>query len=215
MMEDEDYFILGPNAELAVRFVCKLCNSGWMSDLECAVKPTMADMIANIAIPLDKQQQFDICRWMLKTALILDAFADRKAGRGYFGPEERKLVSEGRLPSFTHAWLVRYSGGDFPIFSRGVNLWFGGIPNSIESTKAYCYTFAVGFFGAQLLCSRVPPGRDAPVRIGVRPGPWEATTIQIWPTRGSLEWPPPQSLDDGSPGFMNFAERWSWGHRIR
>lgn len=64
-----------PVDQLLTGRVCKECNNGWMSDLENAAKPVIADLISGegrlqALVRADRQV---LSRWAVKTAFMLDA----------------------------------------------------------------------------------------------------------------------------------------------
>jgi len=188
-----------------------------MSNLEIAVKPTVAAMIKDISIPLDKIQQLAISKWMTKNAMVLEYIAFPHTNKVFYSERDCAQLMLGLLPANTFIWLSRYIGNYWPIFSKGVNLWHGGFPGGGDTAEGYVYTFSVGFFGIQLVTFRVPPKRDTPIFIHTRPGPWDVSTIQIWPTSRTVQWPPSGSFGDGGygfPSFQEFAERFSFGDHI-
>jgi len=58
-----------------VKVVCKNCNSGWMSDLEAAVKPILLNMFRGVKpLSFDDTQLQLLARWAYKTAIIIDKY---------------------------------------------------------------------------------------------------------------------------------------------
>jgi hypothetical protein len=58
--------------DVRVRWVCRPCNSGWMSRLEARAKPALAPMIRGQATTLDQPEQLLVATWATKTAMVLE-----------------------------------------------------------------------------------------------------------------------------------------------
>lgn len=72
-------------------------------------------------------------------------------------------------------------------------------------------TMAFAHAVLQVLTIRVPQdvGPNTHVTTDVRRGPWEQTTVQVWPARTtSVGWPPPMGLN-GAERLDALAERFS------
>ena len=209
----ETFYIPGPDAELVVRFVCKRCNSGWMSDIENDAKPAIAAMVRDISFPLDASQQRTVAMWAVKTAMILDYFSPAGHSPFYSQDDRNQLMNSSTVPLNTFAWLARYTG-PATVLSRGKGLWIGGLPEANGTTSGYVCTIAAGFFAVQLLSIRFPPKCDAPIAIERKPGNWKAFTVSIWPVVPLVNWPPAGSfsgLESRPPTFEQFAQRYSVG----
>ena len=61
----------GVNPGLRVRFVCRQCNHGWLSELEESVRPIIGAMIQDLPIPIDASHQRAAARWAVKMAMVL------------------------------------------------------------------------------------------------------------------------------------------------
>ena len=59
--------------------VCRQCNNGWMSSLECEAQPVLIDLINTdrVTFDLSDQERFVLARWTLKTALTLNSGSKR------------------------------------------------------------------------------------------------------------------------------------------
>src|SRR4029077_7373387 len=66
------------NPEITVKTVCGVCNNGWMSKLEAECTPLIANLMQDIALPLDTSQQTLISTWAVKTAMVLDSTNTRQ-----------------------------------------------------------------------------------------------------------------------------------------
>lgn len=59
------------NHDVTVKRVCETCNTGWMADLEAAVKPILLPWIRGRPARLAYEQQELIATWAVKTAMML------------------------------------------------------------------------------------------------------------------------------------------------
>ena len=60
---------VGPKFQTKKR--CRECDNGWMSDLEVAIKPTMGELISDVALTLDEDQRRLLALWAVKTAMVI------------------------------------------------------------------------------------------------------------------------------------------------
>src|SRR4051812_41788183 len=101
----------GPHAPLQWRqrghfcqtkFVCKLCNNGWMSLLEEKAKPVIERLLSNERASLEGAERELAARWILKTAMVFEAIGGRE---WFYKPDERALVRSGSIPpGYTAFW---------------------------------------------------------------------------------------------------------------
>jgi hypothetical protein len=52
--------------------VCRQCNSGWLSELEAAVKPLLTPMIRGDRQTLGPEDQRIVAAWAMKMAAVID-----------------------------------------------------------------------------------------------------------------------------------------------
>ena len=88
------------------RFLCSQCNTGWMSRLESASKPSLAPMItmeARRRLRLASASQAVIATWAIKTVLVFQG----SQGREPMAPSEHfaHLREHGRLPANVTVWI--------------------------------------------------------------------------------------------------------------
>jgi hypothetical protein len=67
-----------------------------------------------------------------------------------------------------------------------------------------------GHIALQVLTIRVPEsvGPKTAVTTDVRRGPWDELTVQIWPPRATINWPPAMGVN-GEDGLEMLAERFN------
>jgi|SRR5450755_1018713 hypothetical protein len=64
--------------EFTTRKVCQVCNNGWMSRLESAVRATMGSLVNDLSLWLDEEQQRLLARWATKTAMVIEGAKQEK-----------------------------------------------------------------------------------------------------------------------------------------
>jgi hypothetical protein len=188
-----------------VKMVCSACNSGWLSELEGAVKPVLQPLILGEARRLPDDDQALIAAWTCKTALVSllqHSQDDRRDGYGV-PPGEYTALYEQRdrrepLP-FSHYWTGSYTG------SRAFSIWI--TPFVIEAVGAesppdipsgYAMTVALG----KLIVQGVRFTEPA-LQVEL------ATTwgfLDIWPPTDTFPWPAVGVADDATLDRMNRAQ---------
>ncbi len=191
--------------ELLVRWVCRQCNNGWMSQLESQAKPFLQPLLMGEHCFLDMSGQATIALWSMKTAMVLEAL-DEPEQRAYTQIERERLRTMSAIPWRTSVWLAASVDRSFFLSSKSRHSGEGPNPMSgVSITVAFAHVVL------QVLTIRLPEA-VAPktnVTTAVRHGPWDRATHQIWPNqRVQLRWPPPVGLNGGA-GLDSFAERFS------
>lgn len=180
-----------------VRAVCDDCNHGWMSQLESIAKPILTPLIHGEARELSRDDQRLITVWAFKTALVAllsSSDEERASGYGVPAPEYAALYASRDHPEplpNCQFWTGYYAGERPPGTIRVVPLVVE-LDDIAEPTvpPAYLMTVVIGALMVQ----------------GVRfidPSMYvEAATEPelpcIWPTEGSVTWPPDSRLDDAA-----------------
>ena len=62
----------GSTSTRTIRKVCGKCNSGWMSRLEEAARPSLTAMMYSKQLVLDRQQQANIAAWTAMTSMVAE-----------------------------------------------------------------------------------------------------------------------------------------------
>jgi hypothetical protein len=91
--------------ELIVRWVCKSCNNGWMSNLEGQVKPLLQPLLSGTGGSLDSGAQSILAVWAVKTAMALEGL-DKPNARAYTQSEREQLRKVNAIPRRTSVWLA-------------------------------------------------------------------------------------------------------------
>ena len=160
--------------EVTVRMPCAKCNSGWMSALESAVKPFMADMVfPGAKTILDLDRQGTLAHWAVKTAMVFEFVG--KAPVPYFTPEERRSFKNLlQIPDKTLVWAGRY---DATQPAHGLQHRIGQRRQDGTITQAYSFTLTADFLALQVFSFRGAPPRDG--RVPVNHGPWKQALLPI------------------------------------
>jgi hypothetical protein len=185
---------------------CARCNHGWMEKLESGTHAFLGPMIkSGQATTLTPQMQLSLATWAVKTALMFEY--RHKAPRAIPDSEYRRLYDAQQPPSGYLVWvahrsaLIEGSGRELltASFEQSIALFNTVPPESIARMKAhfaaghnaYCVTFTVGHAVFQVF------GHNFPEQILIRPARRNVNVIRaIWPSGGSVIWPPPEPVDD-------------------
>jgi hypothetical protein len=194
---------------VTVKSVCKICNHGWMSDLETESRPILSPMIHDLVAPLSDQQRHVIARWAVKTAIVLGSATQGRKPIFYWRPECESLCRDSTVPEHTLVWLGHYVRSDLGAW--GSQMWLD-MPNQSKVAHGCVTTLVVGHLAIQALTIHVRPEyRDK--AISFRPNSWgfdwDDILCRVWPIAGSITWPP--SLSFQSTGVFSIGSlvvRW-------
>jgi hypothetical protein len=196
---------------LRIGFVCKTCNNGWMSELENRVKPVIERFFLDEQVTLDQNAQTILAIWSCKNAMVYEAL--RYNPPWFFTTQERNTFRESlHLPSQTSIWIAK-SIGLTGLFCSASDL-NGIATESHNQVKAYVTTMGFGPIAIQILNGKfsTPIHQNITITGDLQPGPWEQTTIQIWPiSNDKVSWPNEIGLN-GELGLDNFSQRWKPNH---
>jgi hypothetical protein len=205
----------GSNPHLRIRCVCGECNHGWMSQLENINIPVIGSLMQDISFSLDRQQQWYVAAWAIKTSMVMQASTARSDAPFYNRAEHEQLRLSLAIPALTQAWLGRYSGEN-RLGIYGTYFWEGGRPNEPGTIHGCANTIFVGCLAIQVLTLRSPrDNSNRPITVEPSTGPWETLLASIWPPSGSVTWPPRRSFRDKNPfPWPALVKRWSTGETI-
>jgi len=82
------FFVTRSGLGLVARAVCKTCNGGWMSRLECLARPILQPMMRGKPRTLSAEDQLILVRWLMKTAMMMEFVPD--AIPMFFQSEDRR-----------------------------------------------------------------------------------------------------------------------------
>lgn len=192
------------------KIVCRECNNHWMSDLETKeAKPTMADMIRyGAAVSVLPRGIASISAWAFKMTVVAN-FIGKLKNEPYFSNFERHRFAKSlQIPSGVQMWLFALRTPRRVTGKLNSHLGKTHIKYGFE---LYIGTFALGYFGVQVVASRwINPHLSA--IMGPFPGlrehnKWNGATIPLFPSDGTpVLWPPRLHLDSDS--IDEFCNRW-------
>jgi hypothetical protein len=200
--------------EVKTRAVCEQCNGGWMSNLEVVNRPLVGALIHDISAPIEPIQQANLAAWTMKTAMVLDAI--NSARLPFYQATERSLLrTNSTVPSGTTVWLGRHSGSSF--HAGGTDVWLD--QGEISKAARGCVTtIVVGHLAIQSFTVHAlrPEYRDQPIEtIVIKPGPWNELLCQVWPSGGTVSWPPVRTFTTGGrSSIAALMDRWRTGSAV-
>ena len=177
-----------------VRMACGPCNSGWMNALETKMQAIIPPMILGRRQSLDIESQAAIATWAIKTAMVIEFLRPRDPS--YFTPAERHALMDEVVPAGglgAHVWLGCYSGTNDGLRSSATRLM-----RTPGVAEGYELMFALRAFTLQVFVERRSAGRGTYIRAGQ----WAQSLVEIWPTGGPVDWPPPVSIDEDSAAAL-------------
>ena len=184
--------------ETKVGMPCKMCNNGWMSELENSVKPFMSAMVfPGDPTFLSEDRRRLLARWVVKTAMVYEFF--RPDSRFYFTANERKtFMTSAQPPNGVWVWLGKYDATR-PMHSSQDRR----IHTATQEVHFYSLTITANFFAAQVVASRDEgPVKRVPV-ADMPPG----ALLKIWPLRGThnelVQWPPALMMGPTGLGVLD------------
>lgn len=197
--------------DYTAKVVCAKCNNEWMSEFEeQEAKPTLSDMIRyGGSVSLLPRGIASIAAFGFKMAVISNITGYQN--QPYFTERERyRFAKTLKVPEGVQMWLFAFNTPGR--LTAKVNSYLGRLPDEIiQRFDMYMGTFAIGYFGLQVVASRWSnPHLSA--MLGRFPGltegdEWRGSTVTLWPNdRTPVEWPP--RLYIGSNFIDQFCTRW-------
>lgn len=96
----------GATKTIRIYTVCRSCNSGWMSDMEQAVRPWLEPILKRQSVEMTIEGQCVLTRYFTLKAMVAD---QSQEGENVFSKDERKAFFEKRnIPEITSITLYRY-----------------------------------------------------------------------------------------------------------
>ncbi|WP_147155966.1 hypothetical protein [Reyranella soli] len=194
---------LGAANKKKIYVVCDRCNSGWMSRLEKATKPTLVQLITGVPTLLDDAAVQRLVNFVALKAMVAehDVFKGRTPMPIYDSAARRRFMDTGIAPDGIRMWI---GAGGGPKWRTGFYRFVSGVrlikaplgatvePNFVRSgANIHSVTWGLGscFFHVVATTNMefyrqhgwdVPPGLFA-----------------IWPLQaGTLVWPPNFAFTD-------------------
>ncbi len=189
-----------------LKVVCRRCNSGWLSQLENRIQPTLLPLITGERRNLTEGEQALLATWAAKIAMVAEHF--RPIDHGISQDERTWLMNELTPPTKWFVWIAAYDGkewGDLSITQVRVAL--NPTPVTRPSDARYygqATTFGVGHI---LFCVVSGSSPDMETSFGGRDADG---LLQIWPIcPRSILWPPQTILGDQQAHTLANIFKWS------
>lgn len=191
--EDKRHERPGRSFDVVTKDVCRVCNSGWMSDLEAQAQPILTPMVLGEARVLNATDQHLLATWATKTALTMQGA--NIGGERMLSSEQYRWFGEHRAPlPSSHVWLCHWRARPeqpLVIHQWGMTVQKLGEPEPKEgdALNGFGIVFTIGYVAFWLA------GYELPGAPRTRASS-DDTHLLIWPALGpTVRWPPPQMLE--------------------
>jgi hypothetical protein len=174
---------------VVVRQVCEVCNNGWMSLLELAVKDKLGAMIRGQSVLLEPREQLAIATWASKTAIAMEAYEpvmavstkdDRDLLVSQLRPPNHHRVRLGHRADVYESLMVKSA------VARSTTA-------RAEAPDAFATMFVIGWLVIHIWGGSGAPTNDEALGVGWR----TSQAIMVWPPiMSDVTWPPATSLRD-------------------
>jgi hypothetical protein len=195
---------------IQLRFVCLICNTGWMSALENSAKPIIRSLLEGDHVHFDAASQAILSAWALKTAMVFEALNPDRP-RFYTNKERGHMRSLQAMAHRTSVWIARCI--EQPDLYCAGKVLSG--PFAEGEIGGYATTLGIGPIALQILTVRPPASTADDVRliIDTTEGPWGDTVTALWPpSLEGLSWRPTHALT-GEIGIEALTERFGLSRR--
>lgn len=163
-----------------VNCACNACNSGWMQEMDQAIKPATTALALGERGTVSKQGVLLLATWATKIALVLDCAQNPPL----LTDDTRRAFREGQHPmDGSYIWVGAASPADRRVRVRTSGL--SPLPGA-TAVEGYVATFGVLHLVLQVLY----PPEGLHLRRGTG---FTKFMHRIWPTPAALKWPPPES----------------------
>lgn len=192
---------------VTTRAACRVCNNGWMSQLEQAVQPLLTPMIrmepTHVASDHDKAT---LARWVFKTALMFDRSPKPHL---WTVPAEhfRYLFQHRELPPSVTILVGCYlpQQGEEPFAAWGVPSWLDQLRSRGPILDGYRVTFSIGHAIFQTFGAITLDGQDVVFETGLtrERKPIPDALPRLWPMKAeAFHWPPPSGFTFTNSGLQ-------------
>jgi hypothetical protein len=187
--------------KLPVKWLCGSCNNGWMSRLECEVKPIIEAILDERLNTIDASAQLTLAVWAVKTVMVLEALDSDRQWFYTAGEREQMRLSRS-IPHRTSVWIAKCVDHQ-DIYSAAKNY------SADDRARAFAVTLAFGLLAFQVETVKPPELIPAHVAVTyeVSEGPWDEILVPVWPvSQIARGWPGKQGLN-GDVGLNALTER--------
>jgi hypothetical protein len=164
--------------------------------------PILGPIILDLSVLLERDTQPLLAAWCLKTVMVYQCTA---RSLFYSKAERQRFAETLEVPrSDTVIWLGRHNA-EAAAFAEAIELRTTPPPSDADG---YVTTLAFHHLVLQVFTlRRRPEHKDVPITLHMTPGSWNASLIQIWPTRPAIRWPPSVTFD--GRGLHHLSARFS------
>jgi hypothetical protein len=193
---------------------CPRCNNGWMSDLEKASKPILVPLMHGVTSILTPRDQIIIALWLVKTAMVYDLDAEKRAPRPrYFESQEMRAFASTASYFPTYMFFVgAYNGSRAGIFQEdhsGFTLTYrdelvAHDPVALGNPlRVYALTLVIKHLVLQICCAKTIESIGHFYMKDFR----RLSTQIAAPPPADVRWPPTYAFGDEL--IDEFIKRWS------
>jgi hypothetical protein len=171
------------------QLACRSCNRGWLAGLERAAHPMLEPMVAGLPVVLAVQNQEPLAFWAAKTVTMLQAVRDPEL---LPATAARQLYAERRPPTgFRVAVALRPREGRWPYRFAAQ----GSAATLREWDVEPTFPDALlDHYRAELCIGHLVIQAGAKFTPHARAIEYGGPSIQIWPARAPVRWPPARGL---------------------
>ncbi len=216
MQEADGPVISGQDPEQTINTVCRICNNGWMSQIEQKCVSRLKPMLLNQPLVIDPGGMKLLTEWAILRAMVFESIKPRNNNEQFFTREERMAFKANQtIPDRTRVWVgaltnshIGYHGTDFTLEKSAAD-------------KTRIGTGSVGtIYAGHILMQTVtehlhPPYVGEPgLIVTPPPGPWDERLVEIYP-RGpkKVDWPSKAFTEEGPTGILALRDRWHVGEK--
>ena len=176
----------GGSKKIKIRCVCGACNSGWMNQIEEAVRPDLTAMIQGNPVQLDRGRQRKLAEWITLKLMV----AEHEHPSGVVFPSEvnRAFYERRELPSRLSIWLFKSEPYVLKSFYHFHGFWMSTRPVYPAANgprkNVKTVTFGIGDLFVFALYINSPE-----IQLNFNPVPGISVGLLPEPP-GDLHWPP-------------------------
>ena len=182
--ESQDAYPAYP-AQQAVQGVCKECNSGWLSEIQTAVKPFLLPALKSTkrrSFGEEAQQALGV--WAFRAALV----AGVKAGAAEIPQGHlHDFYRQRQAPESARIWIAATNQRRFTYINHSIIKVFAKDGEPPDRANAFASILGVGHVAFCLCCWTEMKPNSSMRRIHETFGD---AVIPIWPVRVPIQWPP-------------------------
>lgn len=181
-----------PFTQTTVRAVCSNCNSGWMNQLEEAVRVPLAALVRGDRHHLTPEQALALSTWAVKTSLMVQLTGTETSPA--LKPLYRTFHTDRQPPPNTLVWAATIDGDSWALRSEAVSILVGDPDHpydAADSPNTLAVTLGLGSLLLQTVMTTLPTLSTPPLAQIMHD-----EVIALWPEPTTSHWPHPHPLSD-------------------